>query len=443
VSVLCPAELGPAPLTLEGSRALADSYLVYQRLRRQSFDIIYFHDRGAPGYFSLLARRQGLVFPSTRLCLLAEGPTLWRIEHEGDFLDHLDQLECDALERRCVELADAVVGDEDVLRWMSERDWPRPLLKNTVTTVLDRLPLVSVCLVHHDRPEQLRQALASLEAQDYPHFEIVLVDDGSTTVAARAFLAGLEPLFLSRGWPLVRQANRYLGAARNAAARHARGEYLLFMDDDNVARPHELSTFVRVAERTGADILTAFADLFEGDGPPGEDDRPLRRRLFAGVDSLVGVARNCYGDANALVRRSAFESLGGFTEEQGVTHEDWEFFARATLRGCHLEVVPEPLFWYRLSAGGMHRSTPAAQNYARSLRPFLEEVPASHRELLRLTQGLALSNQRLRQQLGLDGRADKPLRYRIADILHAAWRRVPLVRQFGPLWRRLVGGSRR
>src|SRR5436305_15328574 len=52
VSALCPAELASSTLPLEGSRALADSYLVYQHLRKQSFDVVYFSDRGAPGYFS-------------------------------------------------------------------------------------------------------------------------------------------------------------------------------------------------------------------------------------------------------------------------------------------------------------------------------------------------------------------------------------------------------
>ena len=70
--------------------------------------------------------------------------------------------------------------------------------------------------------------------------------------------------------------------------------------------------------------------------------------------SQVGVFRNCFGDANALVRRTTFEALGGFTEDSGVGHEDWELWVRAVLRGYHILVVPEPLYWYRvLASGGM------------------------------------------------------------------------------------------
>jgi GT2 family glycosyltransferase len=417
-------DLGPADVPLGGSLALQQSYRLDRWLREHSFDLVYLPLERAGAYYSLLARRHGLAHHNTTFCLLADEPTLYGLERRGGFLDHVDHLEIDSLERRCVELADAVwEPDAAVTSWMREQDWPRPRrtvasplaepLPPPVVRSVERLPLVSVCLVHHDRPGMLRQALTSLEKQDYPFFEIVLVDDGSTSPQAQVYLAELEPLFLARGWRLVRQANRYLGAARNTAARHACGEYLLFMDDDNCAKPEEISSLVRAAERTGADIVTTFMDFFQGAQPPADGQAPLCRWLYAGVDSLAGVARNCFGDANALVRRSAFEALGGFTEDQGVTHEDWELYVRAVLRGYRLEVVPEALFWYRYTPGSMIRTTPQGRNYARSLRPYLEEVPAAHRDLLRLVQGQALA-EALRQSLA----GQKPLRYRIADTLH-------------------------
>ncbi len=436
VTAVSAAELPAAAVPVGGSAALQASYRVYEWLRPRSFDAVVFDDYSAPGYYSLLARRQGLAFEATTFCLALRAPTLWQLEQQGAFLDRIDHLEADSLERRCVELADAVWDSPDnILTWMQEQGWPEPrrLLTSldfvsivpAVPSLPQPLPLVSVCLVHHDRPGLLRQALASLAEQDYPHVEVVLVDDGSATPKALEFLAHLEPLFLARGWPLIRQPNRYLGAARNTAARHARGEYLLFMDDDNVARPHEISTFVRAAQHSGADILTTFIDFFNGELPPDPKRVPLCRWLFAGVDSPAGIARNCFGDANALVRRSTFERLGGFTEDRGTTHEDWEFFAKAVLHGCTLEVVPEALVWYRFASDSMIRSTSTPRNYARSLRPYLEDVPAPYRDLIRLMQGQALCNERLRRF------EEKPLRYRIADTLYR-WLNRLLLRRFDP-----------
>ncbi len=272
------------------------------------------------------------------------------------------------------------------------REWlvPAPIT-DAASPAPESTPLVSVCLVHFNRPEMLAQSLASLRAQDYSNFEIVLVDDGSTRPEALAFLVGLEPEFKQRNWQIVRQENRYLGAARNNAARHARGEYLVFMDDDNFAKPNELSTFVRVALKTGAEILTSSMDLFAGNEPPDPARKPRVRWTFLGAAAGSGAIRNCFGDANGLVRRDTFLRLGGFTEDYGVTHEDWEFYARAVLQGCRMETIPEALFWYRVTDNSMIRSTSQFANLQRSIRPYLAAVPAPLQGLIHYLQGVACS----------------------------------------------------
>jgi GT2 family glycosyltransferase len=226
----------------------------------------------------------------------------------------------------------------------------------------------------------------------------VVVDDGSTSSEALAYLKLLEPCFAERQWQLLRQENRYPGAARNKAARHARGEYVLFMDDDNIAMPIEVATLVRVAERTGADVLTAVINVFHGSEPPG--DRPLKHWLPLGSAVAAGVLNNCFGDMNALVRRDAFLALGGMTEDYGLSHEDWELFAKATLHGYKQEVVPEPLFWYRVTEGSITHSTVQAANYLRHLRPYLETVPDDLRELLIYCHGMKFRTDMLSKEHG-------------------------------------------
>ena len=120
-----------------------------------------------------------------------------------------------------------------------------------------------------------------------------------------------------------------------------------------------------------------------------------------GAAATVGTFKNCFGDAASLVRRSAFEALGGFTEDSGVGHEDWELWVRAVLRGYHILVVPEPLYWYRvLASGGMLAeslgSGAAARaqlrsNHARNIRPYLQRLAGwpEAQELLLLTEGLS------------------------------------------------------
>jgi GT2 family glycosyltransferase/glycosyltransferase involved in cell wall biosynthesis/tetratricopeptide (TPR) repeat protein len=254
-------------------------------------------------------------------------------------------------------------------------------------------PLVSVCMAHWNRPHYLAQALASIEAQDYPNIEVVVVDDCSSQPETIAYLDSLEPIFRQRGWQLLRQPeNRFPGAARNRAAHAARGDYILFMDDDNVAKPGEISTFVSVARKTGADILTCFLDTFDGKTAPQAQQKINSRIVFLGGCAAAGAVRNWFGDTNSLVRREVFLKLGGFHEQWGVNHEDYEFMARAVLRGYKLEVVPEALVWYRVNEGetSVLRSTPFHGNIMCSIRPYLECVPAELRNLILLAQGLSL-----------------------------------------------------
>ena len=293
-------------------------------------------------------------------------------------------------------------------------------------------PLVSVCVVHHDRGELLQQALQSVRGQTLEPglVQVVLVDDGSTSTEALAALAAIDAWeeFSSGRWLLLRRPSRYLGAARNEAARHAVAPFLVFLDDDNFLKPHALATLARSAELSHAHILTMVNEKWPRAAAPPNADASSERWLPLGgaavvrgeregggeggeagewsvrkclPSSQVGVFRNCFGDANALVRRTTFEALGGFTEDSGVGHEDWELWVRAVLRGYHMLVVPEPLYWYRvLASGGMLAeslgSGAAARaqlrsNHARNIRPYLQRLAGwpEAQELLLLTEGLS------------------------------------------------------
>ncbi len=281
-------------------------------------------------------------------------------------------------------------------------------------------PLVSVCIAHRERPALLRQALDSLSQQDYSNFEVVIVDDGSASQSALSLLDTLTDRLPGRGGRVVRQERSYPGAARNHAARLAKGDFFLFMDDDNYACPHELSTLVAAALHTGADVLTCPADLFVGDQAPNSVTPRIGRWLPLGPASAPSLFHNRIGDTNALFRRSAFEALGGFTEDFGVGYEDYELLVHATLRGMDVQVVPEVLFWRRENADGVNRHTGRTLNLLRILRPYLHFLPESITDTLRLAQG----QHELLQPLALDqARPEGPLARAIRRWLPARLRR--------------------
>lgn len=289
------------------------------------------------------------------------------------------------------------------------REWHAALGQNGVITKLgtfpktktkkNKNPLVSVCLAHYERPELVHQAIESLKQQTYENFEVILVDDGSHSKQAKDNLVEIEKDFTARGWKVVRQENLYLGASRNTAARNAKGKYLMFMDDDNCAKQTEIETFVKIAETSSADILTCFSDTFNGLAKP--DNKCVVHRLTPiGADLATGMFLNIFGDSNCFVRRSAFEKIGGFTEDFGVGLDDQEFFARSILLGLKLEVIPESLYFYRLPVGRglkkMHYNSTAGK--MRVLQPYMNAIPSAYRNVLLYAVGL--ENRTRKQKFG-------------------------------------------
>jgi glycosyltransferase involved in cell wall biosynthesis len=452
---LIPLPASPAPLA-SSSPELAVSYRVYLWLREhEDFDVIHFPDRGGAGYYAMTARRQGLILKRTACVVGLFGCSAWLRRAANDILRNEAELERDFIERRTVEMADAVWSPSSTaIEWVEAQGWALPrrlevreisaeggwarrhenLVRGDDGAGARGLPSISVCINHYNRPHYLRQALASIVDQDHAPMEVIVLDDGSPGEGVQDELDRIveEFEFGRRGWRLVREKDLYLGASRNAAAREARGEFILFMDDDNVAKPHELATFAEVARYTDGDVFTCLLDMFEGPDRPPAEQMPTWRHLFVGAAFPLCVIRNTFGDSNALVRRRALMELGGYTEDRGVGHEDWEAYSKFALRGYRIEVIPEALFFYRTAPGSMTQRVSVIRNHLRSLRPHLEQIPRPYQALMELAMGLLLARwgyldpppdaeELARQAAAALAAAEPvplPLRYRVADAIN-------------------------
>ena len=233
-------------------------------------------------------------------------------------------------------------------------------------------PKVTVCIVHYERPHLLEGAIQSVLEQTYENLEVVLVDDGSRSQKAIDMLDNLNrSIFQKRGWKIIKQPNKYLGAARNTGLKNAAGNYIFFLDDDNRLLPNCIERMVEVALKTSADIVTCA--LYYGEDLESREE--LKIWNFVGPDLGSGVFRNVFGDANALWKRESILKLGGFSEIYGVGHEDWEIYAKAVIAGLNLVYIPEPLVLYRVDKYGMLRSGNLWLNHARSYMPFYRFNP--------------------------------------------------------------------
>ncbi|HLY55731.1 MAG TPA: glycosyltransferase [Stellaceae bacterium] len=265
--------------------------------------------------------------------------------------------------------------DEIAKGWLQFHDLlGRELTESAAADRIDEPdPLVTICITHYQRPHYLTNLINAIKAQTYPNIEIVLVDDGSKDIASARALAALERRKRARFLITIeRIENSYLGAARNAGARLAKGEFLKFQDDDNLPLPEEVETLVRAAQQTKADVVTCFSYQFRGSSPPSAPDYKDIQYFPLGPSEVLGYLRNEFGDANALVRTATFRALGGFTEDYGIGCEDYELFARVVCGGGTLVCVPEPLFFYRVSDDSMLQEGSTYWNAMRGRRGFAE-----------------------------------------------------------------------
>lgn len=245
----------------------------------------------------------------------------------------------------------------------------------------ERSPFVTVCVVHHQRPEFLARVLESLDAQIYKNFEVVVVDDGSPSFDVIEKYELLAQKYSDRDWVFLKQENKWLGTARNYAASFSKGEYLIFMDDDNIATTYFVKSFVDAIVYSEKDILTCFAGIFEENGCQSYQDNTPKitgRFLPIGGAAAAGYFFNIFGDAACIVKKHVFDAIGGFWQHYGLPKEDHEFFTRAVEMGYELEVLPEILFFYRRSSDGMMASSNGGQNFARSVDLILSKADVTH-----------------------------------------------------------------
>ena len=202
------------------------------------------------------------------------------------------------------------------------------------------MPTVSVVVPTHNRSRLLRQTLASVSAQRDVDLDVVVVDDGSRDDTA-AVIGSLHDARIS----VVRHV-RALGvsAARNSGIRAARGEWIAFLDDDDLWSPDKLATQLNAA-RTGGRRWACSGSVTVTDGlqvvagsPPSTADEinrllPRRNAVPAGA-------------SNVLVHRELLEQAGEF--DTRLRHmADWDLWIRLSALGLPA-VVSEPDVAYRL-----------------------------------------------------------------------------------------------
>jgi GT2 family glycosyltransferase len=284
-------------------------------------------------------------------------------------------------------------------------------------------PLVSAAVTHYNLGDYLPATLASLAAQDYPNLDVIVVDDGSTCERSRKVLKEQQQRYPH--FRFVEQPNAGVGAARNRGLAEARGDYLVLMDADNLARPHMIRTMVEGMERNPELSALACYALGFRDEAAIAANRFEFLTAFAGGPFVLSCFENVFGDTNAIYRVEALRSIGGCANDRASPWEDWMTFVRLAWAGHKLDVIPECLFYYRVRSDGrrlaMNRGRTDQYRLTQQLLRscFLKEKAPPAREQAELWTALVSFGALCAQR--------KPLLYRAADKLYHGLRRIPFL----------------
>lgn len=173
--------------------------------------------------------------------------------------------------------------------------------------------MISVLIPLYNKEKQIEQTIQSILKQSFQNYEIIIIDDGSTDHS----IEEVKKIADSR-IRLIHQSNAGVSAARNRGIKEARGEYIAFLDADDVWKPDYLKTQYELTLKYPG--CSVFASNYEFKDSQGKVTPTIIRKLsFKGID---GILSNYFEVASCshpplwtsavMVKKSAIQSIGGF-----------------------------------------------------------------------------------------------------------------------------------
>lgn len=243
-------------------------------------------------------------------------------------------------------------------------------------------PLVSSIIIFLNGEQFIEEAIASIFAQTYENWELLLVDDGSSdgSTAIAQKCARQHPNKV-RYLEHEGHQNRGMSASRNLGIRHAKGDYIGFLDADDLWLSHkleqQLESFNRYPEAAMVYGRTQIWYSWAGETSGKEQDHFYE--LGVRPNSLIQppilfkqLLQNKYQTpttCNALTRREVFEQVGQFEEAFRSMYEDQVFFSKVTL---HKSIYVSKACWAKYRQHLQSCSVKSEkQNYYAARKPFL------------------------------------------------------------------------
>ncbi len=244
------------------------------------------------------------------------------------------------------------------------------------------MPRVSVIIPTYNRAQFVKLAIDSVLAQTYADYEVIVVDDGSTD-GTEAVLQGTYGTRIA----YERQDNQGAAAARNRGIALSTGEFVAFLDSDDIWLPGKLERQLALHTADSQTVLS-FTQAWRIDAHGYRDlEEPIGSSVTHDSLSLERLCLdNCIASPTlVVVSRSALETAGGF--DTSIRHcEDWDLWLRLQSKGL-TAIVAEPLALIRRHRGGLCHYPSREENASRrenllaTLRKLFAHWPEAPPEL--------------------------------------------------------------
>ena len=202
-----------------------------------------------------------------------------------------------------------------------------------------KLTKISIIIPSYNQSQYLNSAISSALDQTLKAHEIIVIDDGSTDNS----LAVAQP-YEDLGVKVISQANKGLSSARNTGIMNATGDYLLFLDSDDMLLENAIQKIIEVAEQTNADIISPSFKCF---GLAQNEVILMENHTIE--DFKTG---NRVGYCSAI-RREALLEVGGYSPKMWCGWEDLHLWFNLLLRSKTIKTIQEVLWLYRVKENSM------------------------------------------------------------------------------------------
>lgn len=210
------------------------------------------------------------------------------------------------------------------------------------------MPKVSVIIPAYNAMRYLPETLNSVFQQTFRDFEVLIVDDGSTDLIQDWLAQNITDSRVK----VIAQANQGLSAARNTGIKQTQGEYIAFLDADDLWHPLKLEKQVDYLDHhVEVGLIYNWVTVINESGNP--TGRIMGRNIQGNVLEEI-LQRNIIDCPSVLVRRQCFEQVGVFDRTLRSV-EDWEMWIRIAAR-YPFAVTPEPLVYYRQHSSNMSKN---------------------------------------------------------------------------------------